>query len=294
MGHRWWPTALAGVVLVCSSCANDSPRATDEGRITRDRVALVMVVESHETIAPELALLFEANRDSALDLLSAVLGVQRSRLVGLTLAEIEDEYAEEWMIQQLRLTAQDRYAEIVSLTDDEATAHLCVARADELARTGHLVDLLFVLHGNSNGVWFADELRDIRLLTADFETRGIPVRALYQTCCYGGDMIDDWEGIGISAVNGSRGTNWVAMLAPVAFLQRWTGGAPFDEAVHGAMQDEIRAVRLYEQQLGLEGALLSPEQIAESEPLVGGDLPQLLWLDFSASLAGTTRPLVSP
>jgi hypothetical protein len=280
-------TRLTAIAVLTSSlfiagCGTDESSSRQWTPIRHQDAALVAVVENNDSFGSEA--LFNANRDVAIAVIAQLTNVSQSELANLTLAEIVDRHLEDWMIRQLELTARSRYRRFEGLTDGTATAHNFVSTIEALTHDGCLVDVVFVLHGNGEGVWFTGEMKDIRAVTGDIAARGIPIRALYQTCCYGREMIDDWERIGISAVNGSRGVNGIVMFAPVFFLQRWIGGLSFAEAVQAGMQDEITTIRAYEEQLGMNLGLIDAETIERSEQLVGGLKPDLMFADFSAFL----------
>jgi hypothetical protein len=277
---RWTVVAVFPTFLLNAGCGTDESPSQTRTPIRRQEAALVAVVENNDSAGSEA--LFNANRDVAIAVIARLINVSQSELANLTLTEIVDLYLEDWMIQQLELTARNRYHRFEGLTDGTATAHNCITTIEALTRDGYLVDLIFVLHGNGEEVWFTGEPKDIRAFTGDIAARGIPIRALYQTCCYGRDMIDDWERIGITAVNGSKGLNGIVMFAPIYFLQRWTSGLPFSQAVQTGMQDEITTIRAYETQLGMDLGLIDAETIEQSEQYVGGLNPDLLWSDFSA------------
>jgi len=144
-----------------------------------------------------------------------------------------------------------------------------------------VIDIIFVLHGNINRVCFARACENIETVTASIASRNISVRALYQTCCYGSSTIDDWEQIGIVAVSGAKGLNKFGSFSPIYFLQHWTGGMTFEEAVEAAFYDEIATLRSYETRVPV-GALLTDEVLDQSAQLVGGQNSSLTWQDFSS------------
>jgi hypothetical protein len=76
----------------------------------------------------------------------------------------------------------------------------------------------------------------------------------------------------------------LVLLSPIYFVQRWTNGLPFDQAVQAAAQDEIAALRTYETQLGLQSALVDADTIEQSQQFVGGRKRDLPWSDYSAYL----------
>ena len=90
-------------------------------------------------------------------------------------------------------------------------------------------------------------------------------------------MIDDWEAFGITAVNGSLHDNNLAMFSPIFFLESWTGGALFDDAVRSAFAREIDTIGTYKARAPIVELLITGDIIESSTQLLGGSDSTLLW-----------------
>ena len=148
-----------------------------------------------------------------------------------------------------------------------------------LSQNGYMTDIIFNLHGDFDRVVFYDSTQLIEDITREFRVAEIKIRALYQTCCYGSYMIDDWENMGVQAVSGAIGLNSFAIFSPIFFLDYWTTGLNFEDAVESAYNAEINKLLSYNSMLPIIEYLISDEILNESRQSVGGTRQNCVWID---------------
>ena len=96
----------------------------------------------------------------------------------------------------------------------------------------------FFLHGSSQSICFYYKSYSIVDFTSRLKENNIHIRSLYQTCCFGSEMINDWEAIDILSVNGSYRENSLSIFSPVFFNDNWINGLTYQDAVQNAYQME--------------------------------------------------------
>lgn len=276
LGILLWVLALT----VCVGCHDNGP-SSPLVYVKNGREALLIVVENNNSLAPVNQAIFNLYREELLRIFAETFGVPEEDMQNMTLSEIVEEYGEAWMVRELEAAAIPYYTRIVTFTDSTATSQNILDTLKTLAAKGFLVDLVFVLHGNPTSVWFTDSVVNIADFTGHIAAEYIPIRALYQTCCYGSFMIDEWEQVGIIAVNGTKGVNNLSLFSPIYFLQKWTSGMTFKDAVESAYHDEITKLRSYNTEIPLIEFMLTSQVLDESSHLFGGQNSSLLWKDFS-------------
>ncbi|MGE3306483.1 MAG: hypothetical protein AB7I52_10975 [Rhizobiaceae bacterium] len=98
------------------------------------------------------------------------------------------------------------------------------------------VDLIFVTHGLSDRVLFADgrrtmnEVRDAILSDLSPEQRA-KLRMLFSTACFGATHRAKWREAGFRVVSGSEGIYADSALSYPAFLGAWVAGQSFRNAI---------------------------------------------------------------
>lgn len=277
--RKFWGVIIVFVLLVCAGCRNNSP--SSPAYVKNGREALIIVVENNDSLAPIDQTIFNLYQDELLRIFSETFGVPEEDMQGMPLSEVIEEYGEAWMVRELETAATPYYTKIATLTDSTATSQHVLDMLKSLAGEGFIIDMIFVLHGSTTSVWFTDSVVDIADFTGRIASEHIPVRALYQTCCYGSFMIDEWKQTGIIAVNGAKGINSLSLFSPIYFLQKWTTGMAFKDAVESAYQDEITKLRSYKTDIPLIELILTDQVLDESSHMFGGQNSSLLWQDFS-------------
>jgi hypothetical protein len=275
-----WNIIVVLVLFVCAGCHDNSP-SSPSAYVKNGREALIIVVENNNSLTPITQTAFELYKDKLLRIFSETFGVPEEDMQGMPLSEIIDEYGEAWMVRELEAAATPYYTKVVTLTDSTATSQNVLDTIKTLATEGFILDIMFVLHGSRSRVWFADSTVNIANFTEDIASEHVSVRALYQTCCYGSFMIDEWEQIGIIAVNGAKGLNSLSMFSPIYFLQKWTSGMTFKNAVESAYQDEITKLKSYNTEIPVIDFILTDQVLDESSHTFGGQNSSLLWREFA-------------
>lgn len=269
-------------LVMFSGCQNDNPAGAEEAHV--ENAALVLIVENNNWLGdPALDAGFELFRDQITGIFSDLFGIPAAAMDSMTLTEIIDVYGEAWQIEEITSVAERKYQTVISLTDETATFTRFLNEVSGLNADGYSVDVLFNLHSSGASVWFYDGTCGIDSMISGLGSRNAAIRALYQTCCYGSEMIDNWAGYGITAVNGSVRDNSMVMFSPVYFLEAWTGGVTYSSAVQTAYDREIEMLVSYQEKASVLSLLITDEILEDSKQLLGGSDTTLLWTDFPVS-----------
>ena len=262
--------------LLDSSCGR---KTSVDGVV--EKTALVMVVENNGWLGDQtISSYFDLFRPAITEIFADIFGIEQSAMDGMSLTEIIDVYGEAWQINEINTIASRRYERVVALTDDEASFDNFLSHLSALSAEGYRIDVILNLHSTDYNVRFSDGSHDIEEMTGALKNSSIEIRALYQTCCYGSEMIGDWDEYAISAVNGSFKTNSLVMYSPIYFIDLWTQGLPFSDAVQNARTMEIDKIRSYEKDFSLIKMMITDDVLEESGQLLGGVDSTLLWEDF--------------
>jgi len=232
--------------------------------------ALVVVIENNEMYDPVVEVGFHLFHSTVLELFAEVFGVSAADMKDLTLAEIIDVYGEDWQINEIKKIAEPFCNEIVVLSDSLATWTNFLNVLTALHDAKHDIDIIFNLHGSSSAVLFDDKSWKIDELVKSIKRKNIRIRSLYQTCCYGSGMIDDWEKVKILCVNGAVGGNSLSLFSPAFFLSAWLSGETFENAVQTAYNMEIEKLKSYREHAPVMQYMLTDEMKEESRQVVGG------------------------
>jgi len=238
---------------------------------------LVVVVENNNMVGGAVEYLYENRKAEMQSIFANLFGVSSLAFQNLTLKEIVDQYGEDWQIKTIQDAASGYYSQIISLTDNDATFDAFLKTLRNVASDGETADVIFTLHGNRDSVLFYDRSAGIKEITAAVSSAGIKIRALYQTCCYGNDMIDDWETTGIIAVSGASGINELSMFSPAYFIQNWTSGQSFKDSVSSAYEQEKQKLISYSNTVPEFGLWITDENLTGSIQNTGGSCDVVNW-----------------
>lgn len=277
--------ATALVFAFLSGCGKENPVSPPYTKTGQE--ALLIVVENNNLLDSLMSTGYTLFQTEMRTIFADVFEMSPDDIPdNLSLDEVIDQYGEDWQIGELIETAQPFYTKIVSLTDDDATGKAVLDSLTMLCRSGYTVDMIFNLHGGWNlfsgetSILFADSSYNLDAFTDSIKSRSACPRALYQTCCYGSFMIEAWERLGITAVNGASDANSLVMFSPIYFLQNWTGAMTFSQAVQTAFNQEYRKIESYSKVLEEITMLLDEELLAGSIQETGGTDTMLLWRNF--------------
>jgi hypothetical protein len=256
-------------LILFVGCKKENPVAPTPPQDGVD-AALVVVVENNELLPPQLVSAYPLLKTMIDPKLAAIFGVPVDSLTPKNITEIISTYGQDWMIRRI-VEASAKYSAIKVLTRASATLPEFLAALRTFKKEGRTIDVLFDLHANETIVLFRNATYPIQEITDSVRSQGIQIRALYQTCCYSSNHIPAWSGTGIYAVCGSLNTNSLTIFAPVVFLQLWTSGSSFRDAVTRASSQDIDSMKAYDANLGLSGFLVPTQtEIADSRMIIGG------------------------
>ena len=294
------PVPIVFSLLIClfvMSCRNadNPPRIQDTQSGTSDgssadgprddrKKALVIIVDNSLSVAnTELEALYEQFPEEMGSALAELYEQPYAEIQRRTLSEVVEDFGEDWLIADVEAEADGYYGAYRSLTDDAATFDRFVDAIENYSDDGYLVDLLINLHGTEAGeIVFSDEFYPLTQITSEIASRELNVSVVYQTVCFGSTMLDEWEAIGIHAINGSVGDNLYVNFAPGAFLKHWIAGMNFDDAVQQAREDDIDALRTRLTDAATENETLTLllsfyDFDTQSQQTIGGEYPQIRW-----------------
>ena len=269
------------IVWVVAGCGKNNPVSS---YAKNGREALLIVVENNGLLDSMMEAGYGLFHAQIKSILEDVFELSKNTIPdSLSLTQVVDQFGEDWQISKLVSAAQPYYSKIVSLTDAGATGKAVLDSLSEMSRNGFAIDMIFNLHGGIDfftgikSIYFSDRSYNVVAFTDSIKARSISVRSLYQTCCYGSSMIPAWEKTGIIAVNGASDLNSFAMFSPIYFLNNWTGGMTYHDAVQAAFNGEIEKLKSYQSVLPIITTLLTPDVIAGSTQEFGGTDSLWLW-----------------
>ena len=255
-----------------TSPVNDKITYLDSGK-----KALVIAVENKDLIAFTDENLFNSYKSIILPLLSDVFSVPQDSMKELTLAEIIEKYGEDWQLVQIAAAGMGYYDKIIKLTDETATTTGFIDSLKILNNEGYTIDVVLDLHASNTSLVFTDKEIDFGSLTQRIKSNGISIRALYQTACYGKYSLSFWNDIGLFAVNGAEDLNKITLFSPAYFVQEWTAGKNYEDAVFSAYNLEIEKMRTYNNILPVDIYFLTQETLMNSLQRVSGRDTKILW-----------------
>jgi hypothetical protein len=277
--------ATVQIVTLFFGCSKETPLSPSYTKTGQE--ALLIVVENNNLLDPSMETGYTYYQKEMKTIFADVFEIKPDDIPdSLSLDEVIDQFGEDWQIRALTEAAQPFYTKIVALTDEAATGRAVLDSLTTMCTSGYTVDMIFNLHGGLNffsgetSILFADSSYDLDAFTDSIKSRSACPRALYQTCCYGSSMIEAWERLGITAVNGSFDENSLVMFSPIYFLQNWTDGMTFSQAVQTAFNQEYRKIESYSNVLKEITMLLDEELLAGSIQENGGTDTMLLWRSF--------------
>ena len=272
------------LTLLFISCGSDDPIAPEAPNIVDDpssSLALVAVVENANIVSGTgLEVAFFLKRKEACEILASIFQVDPSMLENKTLAQIVNEYGEPWMLREISKVATGHYKKIILLSDSAATSKTFLQTLRNLSQEGLTIDVIYDLHSNGSDVVFYDGRYPITDITSPIANEHLRMRSLYQTCCYGQMMIDDWERVNVRCVNGAVASNSIVLFSPIAFLKNWIAGQSYKASVQNAFQQEIDTIMTYNTIIPEIGMLMTGTYLTDSKQEVGGIKPDMLWREL--------------
>jgi len=243
--------------------------------------ALVLVMENNNWLGGStLEAGFQVYKTEVLTIFSELFGVPVEAMQNFSLVEIVDFFGEPWQINEILDIAAAKYENVIFLTDNFARSTTILDTLVFLRDGEYDIDLMFNLHGSSSSIYFDDGSVNIQDFTQALKDQNISIRSLYQTMCYGKDMIDEWEEIQIVAVNGTKAKNSFAIFSPVYFMELWVNGAAFQDAVQTAYQMEIDKLKSYQSTIPIVQFMITDKIKKDSKQVVGGLDENLLWANY--------------
>jgi len=233
--------------------------------------ALVIVVENNFGIPVELEEYYGEHKDAADAAFSFLFKTDKNDFVGMSLAEIIDDYGEDYLAGRYAKAAEG-YGKVVFLTDEKASYKNFEDTLADIGTEGKVIDILLDLHGGEDAICFYGECidKDMVSFTSSIKSSNPPeLGFVYQTLCYGGQNMEPWIRKGAKAVNGAEGLNNFVVFAPERFLKSWTRGKTFSAAVEDGREFELKLYGILRK--FTPGILLEEECIDSSQMLFFGD-----------------------
>lgn len=270
-------TIIAFAIFMLS-CSDKSNEPITDPQEYFENSSLVILVENNDGLLSENALI-EQYKDYLLPVLSDVFETPVENMQDMSINEIVEIYGEEWQIETIKKAGEGHYGRIEALSDEQLTKKNFIDLLEELTAEGRTIDLVFCLHGSKSSFFLYDD-EEIRVedFCEELESRNIAIRSLYQTCCYSNYTRPTWESYGIKALNSAVGLNNITMFSPSYFLENWTDGMNFDDAVHKAYEMELEKLKsLDDSELPVLEYFMSEESLKGSQQICGGVNYKLKW-----------------
>jgi hypothetical protein len=265
------------LVVILFSCTENSNVPEKE----KLKPALIIAVENSDGLLnSEYDSYIQQYNDEFKQIFSDLFGIDNNDIHGKSLNDIIEIYGEEWQINSIVEASQSKYDTIITLTDEEVDFADFVNISKELSESGYFIDLVFCLHGYETGILFGYDDINISEFVNIIDKNNIHIRSLYQTCCYAKHHLDDWESIGVKAVNGASGENVITMFSPQYFMQNWTNGDNFEHSVMKAKEMEIEKLRSFETIIPEISLLTDFVSLDGSEQFFSGKDVKLKWHEF--------------
>ena len=272
--QRWF-MCFVTLALASTGCGRDDPGPVAPPA-TQPEAAFIAVVENNDILSPELVAWYPMVKPVVDSVFSGVFGVPLDSLRPKTLNQIIEMYGEPWIIGKIERAARGHYRTITILTDATASSDRFLEALRQAKDAGRTLDVLFSLHASPTYVCFNGMDVPVDSLTGRIRSLGVKIRALYQTVCYGSSHLPSWNTTGIAAVCGARNENSLNLFAPAGFVEQWTSGKSFRDAVTACAQIEIDSLKKYDAIYGLGGMLLPTEtQLYDSQQMVSGLNPDI-------------------
>ena len=208
---------------------------------------LITVISNNYLIPEELSEMHDQNRFISEMALSIIFDVSRSDLAGLSLEEIVVDYGEPFLAEKYK-SAATGYEEVFVLKGEKATYENFLEKVKKVNSKEGRMDLLINIHGSEDSYLFYDDSADDSLRTGksirkedirnDLSDKNIGY--VYQTSCWGSKDMEVWLDIGAEVVNGAQARNDFVILSPIKFLEEWSSGKSFKEAVESGYEHEKR------------------------------------------------------
>jgi hypothetical protein len=264
--------SILAVLLFITSCEEKSTQNQDRTEyISEGKAALVMVVENSDRANQQIEdIAFNSYPSETRQIFSEVFEVPIDSLLNKDLNQILDQYGEPWQIAEINKVAQDYYLKTIDLTDQYANAEYLIQQLDLLSKEEYNIDLVFSLHGTSTNIQFVNESVPIKEFTETLSQKNIKVRVLYQTNCKSAKALDNWTNIGVAGCNGTIENNYLTIFAPINFVKSWVGGHSYYDAVKYAYDEEIIALKSYNDVLPILDYITSGNYLSGSYPVISG------------------------
>lgn len=264
--------SILTVLLFITSCEEKSTQNQDRTEyISEGKAALVMVVENSDRANQQIEdIAFNSYPSETRQIFSEVFEVPIDSLLNKDLNQILDQYGEPWQIAEINKVAQDYYLKTIDLTDQHANAEYLIQQLDLLSKEEYNIDLVFSLHGTSTNIQFVNESVPIKEFTETLSQKNIKVRVLYQTNCKSAKALDNWTNIGVAGCNGTIENNYLTIFAPINFVKSWVGGHSYYDAVQYAYDEEIIALKSYNDVLPILDYITSGNYLSGSYPVISG------------------------
>ena len=277
--------AIFAFVIFMLSCSEKSNEPIIETQEYFENSSLVILVENNDGLLSENALA-EQYKAYLLPVISNIFEIPVESMQDMSINEIVEVYGEDWQIETITKAGEGHYGRIEALSDEELTKQNFIDLLEELTAEGRTIDLVFCLHGSKNSFFLNDDEEiPVKDFCDELESRNIAVRSLYQTCCYSNYTRPTWESYGIKALNSATGLNYITMFSPAYFLENWTDGMKFDEAVHQAYKMELEKLKsLDDTELPVLEYFLSEESLKGSKQICGGKNYKIKWYEYMLAL----------
>jgi hypothetical protein len=263
------------------SCKNNSSNPANNNLQYSDigNKALVIIVENKDIIGFSDVNLYNNYKSAFLPIFSKLFSVPENDLKDLTLPEIINSYGEPWQINRINDAANGHYDKIIKLNNETATSKCLIDSLLVLKKSGYTIDLILNMHASPGSLLFNDGEVNINDLVQEILQDSIKIRSVYQTCCFGKSMINNWKSIGVYVVNGAEDENSVTLFSAAFFVKEWVSGKSFENAVYSAYYEEIDTLKSFSNIVPID-LYFTQSRLQKSTQNVDGLNIELMWKEI--------------
>ncbi|MGM0439392.1 MAG: hypothetical protein ACQEP3_03095 [Patescibacteria group bacterium] len=215
-----------------------------EKPVEKEARNLLIIVSNNGIIPTEFTNLYESAEPLANFVLAQIFNASQSELADLSLEEIVVKHGEPFVVDKyINAIGDETYEETTVLTGKEASYENFKKTLRDLDEKEGITDLLINLHGTEEELLFHSGEVSKTEIPKDLTSKNIGF--VYQTTCHGSENMDIWTDIGAEVVNGAKGRNDFVIYSPAIFLEDWTKGDSFKEAVEIAYNREKETLTNY-------------------------------------------------
>lgn len=257
-------------LLITAGCSENTNPITINYEANGKSALLIFVENNDGLINGDSEMEFQLFKPQMLQIFSELYSIEISKMEGMNLNDIIENFGEDWQINHIKNFAVGHYDTILTFRNEEASTKNLYKNLNYFNSNGYNIDAVFCLHGSKDIVAFYFDYLEIQEFADYIKSNNIKLRMLYQTCCYAGYAMPIWEKSGVPAINGAIGVNKITIFSPGFFMEEWVKGETFENAVKIAFNRDIQMIHKYNNLVPVDEFILNENNLSESEQKISG------------------------